>query len=124
MILSIFLFSFLFGQVNDKSFSSTVSKGVHVIIFKSKWMEKKSEEAADIIGNDVKGHEGAVIHVALSDDVKKVAKKLRIRNYPSVALFMNGSKVKVWKGDMDGVLDVSAKEIKSKIEDEIAGDVF
>lgn len=124
IILSIFLFSFLFGQVNDKSFSSTVSKGVHIIIFKSKWMEKKSEEAVDVLGKNVKGHEGAVIHIALSDDVKKVAKKLRIRNYPSVALFMNGSKVKVWKGDMDGIIDVTVKDIKSEIENEIAGDVF
>ena len=35
----------------------------------------------------VKGHEGCVILVINHEDVKKVVKKLRIRNYPSIALF-------------------------------------
>ena len=56
--------------------------------------------------------------------VKKVVKKLRIRNYPSLALFHNGSKKKVWKADMDGVVDVTNKHIKKSIQDALAGDVF
>ena len=56
--------------------------------------------------------------------LKKVVKKLRIRNYPSLALFHNGSKKKVWKADMDGVVDVTNKHIKKSIEDALAGDVF
>ena len=56
--------------------------------------------------------------------VKKVAKKLRIRNYPSIALFHNGSKKEVWKADMDGEVDVSIIDIKKAIEDAMAGDVF
>tara|TARA_B100001250_G_C19649606_1_gene722021 strand:+ start:569 stop:955 length:387 start_codon:yes stop_codon:yes gene_type:complete len=124
ILLSAFLFSSVFGQINDKNFKATVGKGVHIIIFKSKWMEKKAEQAVDSVTKEVKGHEGTNIHAALSDDVKKLAKKLRIRNYPSVALYVNGSKVKVWKGDMDGILDIDSKAIKKKIEAEIAGDQF
>ena len=56
--------------------------------------------------------------------VKKVVKKLRIRNYPSLALFHNGSKKKVWKADMDGVVDVTNKDIKKAISNAMAGDVF
>ena len=63
-----------------------------------------------------------IINVAIY--VKKLVKKLRIRNYPSVALFHNGSKTKVWKADMDGIIDVSNKDIKKAIKDVLAGDVF
>ncbi len=124
ILLSAFLFSSVFGQINDKNFKTTVSKGVHIIIFKSKWMEKKAEEAVDSVTKEVKGHEGAVIHTGMQDENKGIAKKLRIRNYPSVALYVNGSKVKVWKGDMDGIVDIDSKAIKKKIESEIAGDSF
>ena len=65
----------------------------------------------------VKGHEGCVILVVNHGDVKKVVKKLRIRNYPSLSLFHNGSKKEVWKADMDGEVDVSIKDIKKAIED-------
>ena len=74
--------------------------------------------------DSVKGFEECVILEANSDDVKKVSKKLRIRNYPSLALFHNGSKKKVWKADMDGEVDVSTDDIKEEIEDALAGDVF
>ena len=58
------------------------------------------------------------------NSVKKVVKKLRIRNYPSLELFHNGSKKKVWKADMDGIVDVTNKHIKKAISDAMAGDVF
>ena len=72
----------------------------------------------------IKGFEGCVVIEALSDDVRKVTKKLRIRNYPSVALFHDGSKKEVWKADMDGEVDCSADDIKSAIANVNAEDVF
>jgi hypothetical protein len=39
-------------------------------------------------------------------------------------LFYDGSKKEAWKADMDGILDVTHKDIKSSIDDIIAGDVF
>jgi len=62
--------------------------------------------------------------IVKSEDAKKVVKKLRIRNYPSVALFHNGKKKEVWKADMDGVVDVKSKDIKKAIDDVQSGDVF
>ena len=56
--------------------------------------------------------------------IKKVVKKLRIRNYPSIALFHNGKKVEVWKADMDGKVAVTNKDIKKAIDNILAGDVF
>jgi hypothetical protein len=72
----------------------------------------------------VKGFEGCVILEVDRTSVKKVVKKLRIRNFPSLALFHNGSKKKVWKADMDGVVDVTNKDIKKAISNAMAGDVF
>ena len=72
----------------------------------------------------IKGFEGCVIIEVNHEDVKKVVKKLRIRNYPSIALFHDGKKKKVWKADMDGVVDVTNKHIKKSISDALAGDVF
>ena len=47
-----------------------------------------------------------------------------MRNIPSIALFFDGSKKDVWKADMDGILEVTDKDIKSSIDDVLAGDVF
>ena len=108
-------------DVTDKNFKSKVSKGfVHVKFTAPYQMAKIDPKLLD----GVKGHEGCVILVVNHEDVKKVAKKLRIRNYPSIALFHNGSKKEVWKADMDGEVDVTVKDIKSAIEDAMAGDVF
>ena len=60
----------------------------------------------------------------ITQTLKKVVKKLRIRNYPSIALFHNGSKKEVWKADMDGIVDVTNKHIKKAIQDAMSGDVF
>ncbi len=54
----------------------------------------------------------------------EVVKKLRIRNYPSIALFHDGKKKDVWKADMDGVVDVTNKDLKKAISNALAGDVF
>ena len=70
------------------------------------------------------GHEDAVIVEAKDSDTKKICKKLRIRNFPSIALFFDGSKKEVWKADMDGEVDVSPSDIKSAIDDVLAEDVF
>ena len=63
------------------------------------------------------------VYVA-SEQAKKVVKKLRFRNFPSIALFFDGSKKETWKADMDGEVDCSAKDIKSAIDDMLAEDVF
>ncbi|MBC8428550.1 hypothetical protein H8D04_01565 [bacterium] len=108
-------------EITDKNFKSYVSKGFVVIKFTSSWSENKD---LDSILKKAKGYQGAVIIEVSSKETRKVIKKLRIRNYPSVALFHNGSKKKVWKGDMDGKLDMTIKDLTGEIDDILAGDVF
>ncbi len=120
ILLSLLLLGVLNGQVTDKNFSDKIGDGVIVVVFTSKWAES---DGMDYV-KGVKGHEDAKILNAASEDTKKVCKKLRLRNFPSIALFVNGDKIDTWKGDMDGVIEVEPNDIKDAIEDAIAGDQF
>ena len=113
--------SVLFSQITDKNFKAEAGSGFVVIKFTSEWQEKNLDGG---LFKGVAGHEGAVIIEAKSDDVKKICKKLRIRNFPSIALFFDGSKKEVWKADMDGDIDISIGDINSAIDDVLAEDVF
>ena len=120
ILLSLLLLGVLNGQVTDKNFSDKIGDGVIVVVFTSKWAKSDGMEYV----KGVKGHEDAKILNAASEDTKKVCKKLRLRNFPSIALFVNGDKIDTWKGDMDGVIEVEPNDIKDAIEDAIAGDQF
>jgi hypothetical protein len=120
ILLSLLLLGTLKGQVTDKNFSDKTGDGVIVVVFTSKWAESDGMNYV----KGVKGHEGAKIIQAMSEDTKKVCKKLRLRNYPSIALYFNGDKVDTWKGDMDGIIDIEPDDIKDAIEEAIAGDQF
>jgi|TARA_Y100000034_G_scaffold110663_1_gene143018 thioredoxin-like negative regulator of GroEL len=118
--LMLFL-STLTAQVTDKNFKDKVGSGFTVIVFTSEWQEK---ELDDSVLKGVGGFEDAKVLTVKSDDVKKVCKKLRIRNYPSIALFHDGSKVDTWKADMDGEVECDAGDIKKAISEVMAGDQF
>jgi uncharacterized protein YpuA (DUF1002 family) len=109
------------AQVTDKNFKDSIGKGFVVVVFTSDWQKK---ELDSLILNGIDGHEDAKVITVKSEEVKKIAKKLRIRNYPSIALFHGGSKKEVWKADMDGEVDCSANDIKKAISNVSAGDVF
>jgi hypothetical protein len=117
----IFFLSTITAQVTDKNFKEKAGNGFVVVKFTSEWQEKDLDEG---LFKGVVGHEDAVIIEAKSDDVKKICKKLRIRNFPSIALFFDGSKKEVWKADMDGEIDISVGDINSAIDDVLAEDVF
>ena len=107
--------------ITDYNFKKKVAKGFVLIKFTAPYqMAMLDMKLIDCI----KGFEGCVIYEVDHSKVKKVVKKLRIRNYPSLALFHNGSKKEVWKADMDGLVDVTNKHLKKAIEDALAGDVF
>ena len=110
-------------KITDSNFKQHISKGVVVVKFTAKWSDKNSAYDEGVLGK-VEGHEDAKIITVASEDTKKVCKKLRLRNFPSIALFFDGSKKDVWKADMDGILEVTDKDIKSSIDDVLAGDVF
>ena len=117
----LFLMSFLSWQVTDKNFKDKAGSGFVVVTFTSEWQEQDLDPA---ILEGIKGHEEAVLITVKSEDTKKVCKKLRLRNFPSIALFHDGSKVEVWKADMDGEVDADSDDIKSAISNAMAGDVF
>ena len=121
-LIGLILFlSTLTAQVTDKNFKDKIGSGFAVVVFTSNYQEKDLD---DSVLKGVKGHEDAKIFTFKSAGLKKVIKKLRIRNYPSVALFHDGSKKEVWKADMDGEVDCSASDIKKAISDAMGGDVF
>ena len=126
-ILSMFIFGFILcvnvvsGQINDGNFKSKISKGFVLVKFTAPYQYATLDRK---LFDGVKGFEGCVIIEVDNSQVKKVVKKLRIRNYPSIALFHDGKKKEVWKADMDGVVDVNNKDIKKAIDDVLAGDVF
>ena len=121
-ILGLILFlSVAYGQINDKNFKEKVNGGVTVTVFTSEWQEQELDEK---ILKGVDGYQDAEILIVKSEDAPKVVKKLRFRNFPSIALFFDGSKKETWKADMDGEVDCSAKDIKGAIDDMLAEDVF
>jgi len=118
----ILLFSMTFGQgVNDKNFKEKINGGVVVVVFTSEWQEADFDEK---LIKGVKGYQDCEIVRVKSEDAPKVVKKLRFRNFPSVALFYDGSKKETWKADMDGELEIDNKDIKNAIDDVLAEDVF
>ena len=129
MLMGIFICNETFGQdkkpkvevINDDNFKSKISKGFVLVKFTAGYQMKNLDPK---LLDGIKGHEGCVIFTVPSEKAKKVVKKLRIRNYPSLALFHNGSKKEVWKADMDGIVDVKNKDIKKAIDNVLAGDVF
>ena len=116
LILSVSL-----GQINDKNFKEKVNGGMVVVIVTAEWQEQDFDE--DIL-KGVKGYQDCKIIRVKSEDAPKVTKKLRFRNFPSIALFFDGSKKETWKADMDGEVDCSSKDIKDAIDDMLAEDVF
>ena len=83
---------------------------------------RELDTAARVVA-EVVDQDAEIIYVK-SEQAKKVVKKLRFRNFPSIALFFDGSKKETWKADMDGEVDCSAKDIKGAIDDMLAEDVF
>ena len=108
-------------SLTDDNFKKKISKGFVLIKFTAPYQMSSLDRK---LFDGVKGFEGCVILEVDRTSVKKVVKKLRIRNYPSLALFLDGKKKEVWKADMDGVVDVKNKDIKKAISNALAGDVF
>tara|TARA_A100001391_G_scaffold198455_1_gene180058 strand:- start:138 stop:512 length:375 start_codon:yes stop_codon:yes gene_type:complete len=121
-LLTLLFLSLTLGQgINDKNFKEKINGGIVVAIFTSEWQE---QEFNSKLLKGVEGYQDATVLTIKSEDAPKVIKKLRFRNFPSMALFYDGSKKETWKADMDGEIDVSNKEIKKAIDDVLAEDVF
>ena len=107
--------------INDDNFKKKIAKGFVLVKFTAPYQMAMLDVK---LLDGVKGFEGCVVYEVDHSKVKKVAKKLRLRNYPSIALFHDGKKKEVWKADMDGKVDITNKHIKKAISDAMSGDVF
>ena len=106
------LLSLAFGQpakqeVNDANFYGAIYKGMHLVRFTSEWSADNKEnfyQGKFIVDGD-SAYYGTIVTILPSKNVPDTIRKLRIRNFPSVVLFKNGKKVKVWKADFDRNLE-------------------
>ena len=103
--------------VNDDNFNGAIYKGIWLVRFTAEW---SSSEQNFYIGKFIvegdSAHMGTQIMILPSKKVPKITRKLRLRNFPSVVLFKDGKKVKVWKADFDGNLELTTDEVKKAID--------
>ena len=117
------LLSLAFGQpaqqqVNDANFLGAIYKGMHLVRFTSEWSDDNKQnfyQGKFIVTGDSAYH-GTMIMILPSKNVPVTVRKLRLRNFPSVVLFKDGKKKKVWKADFDGNLDLTTEQVRKAID--------
>ena len=127
----ILLMSFVFAQpvqqvVNDDNFYGAIYKGMHLVRFTSEWSDDNKQnfyQGKFIVDGD-SAHMGTQMMILRSKKVPKFVREVRLRNFPIVVLFNNGKKVKVWKANFDGELELSTDEVKKAINWHSKGTVY
>ena len=105
-------------ELNDANFYGAIYKGMHLVRFTSEWSADNKEnfyQGKFIVDGD-SAYYGTIVTILPSKNVPDTIRKLRIRNFPSVVLFKNGKKVKVWKADFDGNLELTTDDVKKAID--------
>ncbi len=114
------LLTLAFGQqqVNDSNHYGAIHKGFWLVRYTSSWSSDNTKNfyiGKFIIEGD-SAHMGTQMMILPSANVPKTIRKLRLRNFPSVVLFKDGKKVKAWKADFDGKLELSTDDVKKSID--------
>ena len=114
------LLSLVFSQqqVTDANFYGAIYKGMHLVRFTAEWSEDSKQnfyQGKFIVDGD-SAYYGTIMTILPSKNVPETVRKLRLRNFPSVVLFKDGKKVKVWKANFDGKLELSTDDVKKSIE--------
>ena len=114
------LLSLVFSQqqVTDTNFYGAIYKGMHLVRFTAEWSKDSKQnfyQGKFIVDGD-SAHMGTQMMIIPSKKVPETVRKLRLRNFPSVVLFKDGKKVKAWKADFDGNLNLSTDEVKKSID--------
>ena len=105
-------------QVTDTNFYGVIYKGLHLVRFTAEWSEDNKQnfyQGKFIVDGD-SAHMGTQMMIIPSRKVPETARKLRLRNFPSVVLFKDGKKVKVWKANFDGKLELTTDDVKKSID--------
>ena len=125
------LLSLAFGQpvqqeVNDANFYGAIYKGMHLVRFTSDWSSEDGSNfyRGDFIISGDSAYMGTQIMILPVKKVPDVARKLRLRNFPSVVLFKDGKKAKVWKADFDGNLELTTDQVRKAINWHATGKVY
>jgi thioredoxin-like negative regulator of GroEL len=114
------LLSLAFGQqqITDTNFYGVIYKGMHLVRFTAEWSEDNKQnfyQGKFIVDGD-SAHMGTQMMIIPSKKIPETVRKLRLRNFPSVVLFKNGKKVKVWKANFDGKLELTTDDVKKSID--------
>ena len=114
------LLSLVFGQqqVTDANFYGAIYKGMHLVRFTAEWSDNNKQnfyQGKFIVDGD-SAHMGTQMMIIPSKKVPETVRKLRLRNFPSVVLFKDGKKVKVWKANFDGNLELKTDDVKKSID--------
>jgi len=114
------LLTLVFGQqeVTDKNFYGIIYEGIHMVRFTSNWSADNKEnfyQGKFIVDGD-SAYYGTTMTILPVENVPNTIRKLRIRNFPSVVLFKDGKKQKVWKANFDGNLDLSTEDVQKEIK--------
>ena len=125
------LLSLAFGQpaqqeVNDDNFYGAIYKGMHLVRFTADWSDDNKQnfyQGKFIVEGD-SAHMGTTMMILPVEKVSEVVRELRLRNFPSVVLFKDGKKVKVWKANFDGELELSTDAVKKAINWHSKGTVY
>ena len=114
------LLSLAFGQqqITDTNFYGAIYKGMHLVRFTAEWSEdnKQNFYQGNFIVDGDSAHMGTQMMIIPSKKVPETVRKLRLRNFPSVVLFKDGKKVKAWKANFDGKLELTTDEVKKSID--------
>jgi len=105
-------------QVTDANHYGAIYKGLWLVRYTSSWSTDSKENyyvGKFIIDGD-SAYIGTQMMILPSANVPNTVRKLRLRNFPSVVLFKDGKKVKVWKADFDGKLDLKTDDVKKAID--------
>ena len=114
------LLSLVFSQqkVTDSNFYGAIYKGMHLVRFTAEWSKDSKQnfyQGKFIVDGD-SAYYGTIMTILPSKNVPETVRKLRLRNFPSVVLFKDGKKVKVWKANFDGKLELTTDDVKKSIQ--------
>ena len=105
-------------QITDTNFYGAIYKGMHLVRFTSEWSDNNKQnfyQGKFIVTGD-SAYLGTQMMILPAKNVSETVRKLRLRNFPSVVLFKDGKKVKVWKANFDGKLELTTDDVKKAID--------
>ena len=114
------LLSLAFGQqqITDTNFYGAIYKGMHLVRFTAEWSSDNKQnfyQGKFIVTGD-SAYLGTQMMILPAKNVSQTVRKLRLRNFPSVVLFKDGKKVKAWKANFDGKLELTTDDVKKSID--------